>query len=264
NELYYTVQSPRQGILQTILFRRKLSTGKWSEPEIASFSNAFSNLEPAFSADGKTIYFCSNRPVSGDKPKDFDIWMAVRTASGWDPPVNLGAPINTEKDEFYPSITKEGNLYFTATYKDGIGLEDIYVARRTDGIYQKPVIIDSNVNSRGYEFNAFVSPDESFILFTSYGRKDDQGGGDLYISKRTSSGGWTPAKNLEIINSNKLDYCPYVSPDGNILFFTSERHTIETKSIDRLSYKQLVASFNSPLNGLGNIWWISMAAVLKE
>lgn len=34
---------------------------------------------------------------------------------------NLGRSVNTDSDEFYPSIAKIGNLYFTAQYKDGVG-----------------------------------------------------------------------------------------------------------------------------------------------
>jgi hypothetical protein len=38
------------------------------------------------------------------------------------------------------------------------------------------------VNSKGYDFNAFIDPDENYIIFSSYKRPDDLGGGDLYYS----------------------------------------------------------------------------------
>jgi WD40-like Beta Propeller Repeat len=88
------------------------------------------------------------------------------------------------------------------------------------------VALDTGVNSALYEFNAFVSPDEQFILFTAFGRKDDKGRGDIYVSTKNEKGNWLPAKNLEVINSEKLDYCPIVSFDNKTLFFTSERHVI--------------------------------------
>ncbi len=51
-EIYYTLQSP-QGIFQTIVFSRKLANGTWSKPEVTPFAGKFSDLEPAFSAEGK-------------------------------------------------------------------------------------------------------------------------------------------------------------------------------------------------------------------
>src|SRR5689334_5246390 len=60
-EMYYTLQSG-QGVFSTILMRTKGSGDQWSEPTVVSFSGMFSDLEPAFSQDGKTMFFCSNRP----------------------------------------------------------------------------------------------------------------------------------------------------------------------------------------------------------
>ena len=167
-EIYYTIYTPKSSF-QTIVSCSRQKDGKWTKPEVVSFAGEFSDLEPAFSADGQTLYFSSNRPTSGngDTKKDFDIWKVKRVGGGWSKPENLGEPVNTSADEFYPSITKSGNLYYTAAYAGGPGKEDIYVATLKDQQYQKPVPLDTTVNSRLYEFNAFVSPDEKFILFTS-------------------------------------------------------------------------------------------------
>lgn len=255
NEIYYTISTPKSSF-QTIVFSKKQKDNKWSAPEVATFAGTYSDLEPAFSADGNALYFSSNRPVTGKASKDFDIWKVTRTDRGWSEPQNLGAPVNTEADEFYPSITASGNLYFTAAYKGGVGKEDIYVSSFVNRQYQKPVVLDTAVNSKLWEFNAFVSPDERFILFTSYGRKDDSGGGDLYISVKDNSGKWKPAQNLKELNSKQLDYCPFVSPDGKILFFTSERHLLPSTFSARASYKDIANSISQPLNGTGNIYWM--------
>lgn len=263
NEIYYTITTPKS-TFQTIVFLRKQKDGSWSKPEVAAFAGKFSDLEPAFSADGKTLYFASNRPLSGTEPKDFDIWKVERAGTDWGTPVNLGTTINTETDEFYPSITKSGNLYFTATYNGGVGREDIYVATWKDGVFQKPMPLDTVVNSKFYEFNAFVSPDEKFIIFTSYGR-DDMGGGDLYISTKSEKGNWQPAKNLKVLNSKQLDYCPFVSLDGTTLFFTSDRHALPVSFLkERASVKDLSEILNSSLNGNGNIYWVDFKAIIDS
>jgi Tol biopolymer transport system component len=262
-EMYYTLQSG-QGIFSTILMRTLKSNGTWSEPSVASFSGMFSDLEPAFSHDGQKLFFCSNRPLSGDKKKDYDIWVMERNGSSWGAPKNLGPFINTSADEFYPSISTSGNLYFTAEYQGkGPGREDIYVSRWTDGNYQAPLPLDTMVNSKSYEFNAFVSPDEKFVLFTSYGRKDDTGGGDLYISEKDASGNWKKARNLKQLNSPRLDYCPYVSPDGKTLYFTSNRHSVQNAYSKPVTLVELQKTYRGALNGSDNVYWVSLVEGIK-
>ncbi|MGB5007486.1 MAG: hypothetical protein WBO39_11160 [Ferruginibacter sp.] len=262
-ELFYTIQSP-QGIFQTIVYSKKDSKGNWSKPEVAPFAGRFSDLEPAFTADGKKLFFSSNRPLSGSEIKDFDIWVVEKEKDKWGEPRNLGSPVNTKEDEFYPSITKTGNLYFTAAYKNGIGKEDIFMVKWENGKYGETVVLDTAVNSKMYEFNAFVSPDEDFIIFSSYGRKDDMGRGDLYMSMKDASGNWQPAKNLSQLNSAKLDYCPFVSFDKKILFFTSERTNIKNAYPDKpVMIDDLIEYFTSPQNGGGDIYWISFDKILE-
>ncbi|MFN6088681.1 MAG: hypothetical protein ACK47E_08050 [Cyclobacteriaceae bacterium] len=259
-EIYYTISTPESSF-QTIVFSTLGEKG-WSKPEVVSFVGKFSDLEPAFSADGNKMYFASNRPLAGNKPKDFDIWVVERTGKTWGEPKNLGNTINTESDEFYPSITKSGNLYFTAQYKEGIGKEDIFIAQWSADHFEKPIPLDTAVNSKSYEFNAFVDPDEKFILYTGYGRKNDKGRGDLYISVKDVNGKWIPSKNLTTLNSTRLDYCPYVDPEKKILFFTSERNTLPTSFEIKTSYKQIKKISSGTLNGTGNIYWISFDEVM--
>lgn len=260
-ELFYTLQSP-QGLFQTILYMKKDKKGTWSEPIIAPFAGKYSDLEPAFTNDGKKLFFASNRPTEGNEVKDFDIWVVEKENNQWGNPKNLGAPINTRQDEFYPSITKSGNLYFTASYKNAIGKEDIYFSKWQNGSYSDPVPLDTAINSKAYEFNAFVSPDEDFIIFTSYGRKDDKGRGDLYMSIKDGNGKWQLAKNLAFLNSDKLDYCPFVSFDKKMMFFTSERNNLK-KSFNEISAQlpQLIKSFTSAQNGGGDIYSINFEKI---
>ena len=93
------------------------------------------------------------------------------------------------------------------------------------GQYAAAEALGDSVNSVFDEFNAFVDPAETFIIFSSFGRKDDQGNGDLYISKNIN-GVWASAVHVAApVNSGALDYCPYISPDKKYFFFTSGRHS---------------------------------------
>jgi Tol biopolymer transport system component len=203
--------------------------------------------------------------LNGTEPKDFDVWKVTRTANGWSKPENLGTVVNTEADEFYPSVALNGNLYFTAAYAGGPGREDIYVSEFKNNQYQKSVPLDTMVNSKSYEFNAFVDPNEQYILFTSYGRKDDTGGGDLYMAVKDAGGKWTQAKNIKELNSKQLDYCPFVSPDGKTLFFTSERHQLPlTFNGSKATVQKIKEIAQDPMNATGNIYWVNFEGLMKR
>lgn len=257
NEMYFTVQSIRQDF-SAIMISKKEKKG-WGEPEVASFSGQFKDIEPFLSQDGLTLYFASSRPVGGreaEKP-NYDIWKVERSSlsSEWSNPVNLGAPVNTEADEFYPAVATSGNLYFTAQREGTKGKEDIFIARFSDGQFQEPESLPEAVNSAGYEFNAFVAYDETYILFTGYGREDGMGGGDLYISKKDASGNWQPAVHLEVpLNSNGLDYCPYVYKGK--LYFTSNRSELKPAYDKPLTAKELLSELGKAENGKSRIYQV--------
>lgn len=256
DEIFFTLQQTRFAS-STILHLIKKSD-KWSEPEVASFSGRYRDLEAAFSPDGQTIYFSSDRPLSGDKAKDFDIWKVKKLPDGqWGEPENPGPEVNSDKNEFYPSNTQSGNLYFTAEKDYGKGSEDIVVCKWTGASYSKPEILPEDINTKYDEFNAFVDPDEQFILFSSYGRPDDMGGGDLYISHKDGKGNWMPVKHLPPpLNSASLDYCPFVSWDKQCLVFTSNRTNKSFKDGKVKNYQQLKEMLANPGNGWDDIYWM--------
>ncbi len=77
-----------------------------------------------------------NRPLDGSNAvKDYDIWYVEKRGNVWSEPANAGEVVNTRSDEFYPSPTSSGNLYFTAEYEHGVGKEDIFVCRWENGKY---------------------------------------------------------------------------------------------------------------------------------
>jgi hypothetical protein len=180
DELFYTLQH-RRG---SVLVHCKKSGNNWSKPETAWFSGKFSDLEPAFSPDGKKLFFTSNRPLNQTDSiaKDYDLWYLEKKDNKWTGPFNLGTTINTTKDEYYPSIADNGNIYFTRD--NGDSKDDIFVSIYTNGMHQSPIALPKEINSAGYDFNAFIDPAEDYIIFSSYKRNDDLGGGDLYISLR--------------------------------------------------------------------------------
>jgi hypothetical protein len=204
-----------------ILFCKKTTDG-WTAPEQAPFSSSeFSDADPAFSPDG-ALYFISNRRLHAtDTTKDYDIWK-VNPIPGnrWSEPINVKT-LNSEKDEFYISFTRNGDIYFSSSREGGYGEEDIYYCRRTGGTFESPRNLGDKINTIHSEYDPFISPNEAALLFTSSGRKDSFGKGDLYWSVK-SGHDWVEAVHFAAnINTSSRDFCPYLTSDLKTFFFSS-------------------------------------------
>jgi len=219
-EFYFTIRTA-QGPWKIMVMKR---TGEvWSDPRIASFSEKFSDVDLFISPDGKRLYFCSNRSLDGKGASlaTYDIWVCERKGAEWSAPVNLGAPVNSDENEFYPSVTRDGTLYFQSWRSGSLGGTDIYRAKLENGVYRKPENLGPPICGDLREGEALVSPDESFVVL-SVNRPDSFGQGDLYVSFRDGDGSWTEPRNLGgAINTKANENCPILSPDGKFLFYTS-------------------------------------------
>lgn len=258
NEAYFTLLSPLEDA--SAIVRITKSGNSWSAPALASFSKEHRNLEPYLSPDGLRLYFASNRPTSAeDTVQDFDLWYVERKHMGvqWSAPLNLGAPVNTVHNEFYPAVARSGNLYFTSDAPGHHGKDDILISRWQDRQYTEPVALDTTINSSGYEFNAYIAPDESFLIFSGYARHDGLGSGDLYISF-LNNGQWTQAKNLgPDINSKYMDYCPYLDLQSGTLYFTSKRSEITSGSHPNL--EDFLKEINRYANGTSRLYKVAFS-----
>ncbi|MCP5077244.1 MAG: hypothetical protein GY951_04210, partial [Psychromonas sp.] len=111
--------------------------GVWSKPKILSFASdsRYKYFEPALSPDGRQMFFLSNMPIDGsDNPSDEDIWVVDRTENGWGKPYNLGEPVNSRGNEFFPSLTNDRTIYFTRA-KVGERINYIYRSKFINGKY---------------------------------------------------------------------------------------------------------------------------------
>ncbi len=262
NEVYFTIQSYQEDF-SAIVFVKK-ENGKWSAPAVVNFSGQFKDLEPFITADGNTLYFASDRPSNpnSSSPKDFDIWYVKRSSTDapWSSPFNLGEPVNTKYNEFYPSLTLTKDLYYTSDRPDSKGADDIFMAQNKGEFqYNDPISLSDSINTGGYEFNAFIAPDASYIIYTGYNRKNGAGSGDLYISFKNKNGNWTASKSLgNEINSDKMDYCPYVDIKNNTLYFTSKRNSVKTHFSQPKTFNELMSEFNQYENGLSRLYTVSI------
>jgi len=218
-EMFYTVKVDDRYVLMYTFEEDE----KWSKPEVAPFSGEYNDLEPCFAPFGKGLYFVSNRPVDGvEKDKwDFDIWYTIKTMEGWSEPQNLGAPVNTNQLEAFPTITRENTLYFMRNDTNNTR-SDIFRAKFDSGAFKEPEKLPEIINADANPFNAAISPGESILVFCCL-RDDGFGGSDYWISFRKSNDTWSVPVNLgERFNTPFHEKSPHFTPSGNYFFFSSE------------------------------------------
>lgn len=134
----------------------------FGEPtNLGSIVNSSSNdRELSISPDGLTLYFTSNRPGGYG---GYDLWVTHRETlqHEWDPPENLGPPINSQYDEVGSSISPDGlEFYFGEYYSsssskrpEGYGRGDIWVSKRTtvEDPWGEPVNLGEAINGSEYD-----------------------------------------------------------------------------------------------------------------
>jgi len=256
NEIYFCVSVANYSYA-TILCSKRVN-GVWQEPEIVPFSGGpgVFDFEPAITPDGSRIYFLSTRP-DGDEPAgDQDIWYADRTPEGWGEPVNPGPPLNTDGGEFFPSPTKNGNLYYTHSDK-GNAINYIYRTRWNGSGFDEPVMLPEQVNCGVNRFNAFADPDEEYLIVPVAGMTDSFDGVDYYLVARDSADNWSEPINMgpEINKGNTRGWSPWVSRDKKLLFFMA---SFKPDTVENWSFKGLKELHNQPGNGGSSIYWIRM------
>jgi len=149
----------------------------WSEPEnVGGIINSRAwDSQPSLSADGRTLYFVSDRNAGYGKK---DIWMStMNNDDDWTKPVNLGPKINTAKDEVSPFIHANGQtLYFASEGMLGFGGFDIYYAEFGESGWSFP-------ENLGYPIN--TSDDQVSLFITADGKKGYYSHENIMENRRT-------------------------------------------------------------------------------
>lgn len=252
--MYFTRTAGASGRFGVIMMSRDSRA-----PAVASFSGRYSDYDPFVSPDGSQLFFISNRDKRG-----FDIWVVDRTDSGWGTARNLGAPVNSDGDELYPAVAADGTLYFSSCgRRDSRGRCDLYRSRLSHGRYLEPENLGDAINTPASETDAYIAPDQSYLVFAAYGRPDAIGDGDLYVSF-ARDGAWTAPRPFgKEINTSAREYCPIVSPDGKFLYFTSQHGFVDEPQPRALTDAEFRDSLKSVHNGFGNVYRVPIVVIEK-
>lgn len=249
------------GLVTTMVSRWE--DGRWTEPTTAPWHDdkVFACFEPTLSPDGKTVLFLSNQAAPGQTQgrgwANQNIFSSHFKDGQWQKPVALPAPVTTEAAEYFPSLATDGTLYFSR--EDEEGNSALWMAPSIDGGYGEPIRLPAEVNVGKNNYNAFIEPDQKFIILCVGGHDENLGGSDYWISFRDATGNWSPAKNLgPKFNGPDTDASSvFLSPDGKILFFSSTRLSgDEMEEGERLTKASLWAMHTEPGRGSSDLWWV--------
>ena len=178
--MYFTACDRPSGLGSCDIYFSAFNDGRWSEPTDvkAPVNSSHWESQPSISADGKMLFFSSNRPGGrGGK----DLWYSLMNDKNmWTTPINMGDKINTEGDEMSPFIHFDGKtLYFASDGRAGMGGFDIYFTRMSDdSTWSEPQNLGYPINTYNDEMGLVIESGGKKAYFSSI--RDKTNGKDIF------------------------------------------------------------------------------------
>lgn len=249
-----TAYSSMGDIYWTIICAHKVNS-VWQRPEVVPFSGRFRDTDPFITPDGSKLFFISSRPFLPGAPANIPqkvthIWYVEHTKGGsWDSPHHLDSVINlTDVNNFAPSVSAKGTLYYCSRRNGLNGMQSFYVEWLGDHYAQPLQVIIKGAKEIQ---DPFIAPDESCLVYLD--------GNDICISFREGEG-WSAEEKLgPEVNNGSNNSSPYISADGKILYYTSDRiDGFHKRDLNKpaIKYDDLVKENSDIFNRKGNIWMI--------
>ena len=224
------------------IYVSKLDKGKWSQPEKIGFSDNQSDVYPFFMPNSDSLFFTSYRRVPADTSKktNANFWFSDWEEGKWQKPLPFEAANLIYNYNSQPCVTLDETIYFTSNLPDWSRTYTYFMKKNKDG-YDAPQPFEPVNTFRQKDtltqfFEVCVAPDKTYMILTAALKNSKNGANnsaDLFISFN-KNGTWTIPRNLgSLINTDKTECFPYITPDGKFLLFTrdfSNFYIIPTKS----------------------------------
>ncbi|TDE47902.1 OmpA family protein, partial [Flavobacterium sp. GT3P67] len=192
-------------------------------------NSKFHESTPAFTSDGKTMYFTRNNYLDGKKGKDgnkitlIKIYKATLENDKWTNVTEL--PFDSDNySTAHPALSPDGKtLYFASDMPGTLGQSDLFKVKiNEDGTFGIPENLGNTINTEGRETFPFIN-DENEIYFASDGHPG-LGGLDVFMSKINEDSSFNEVQNVGAdVNSPKDDFAYLIDPKSRRGFFTSNR-----------------------------------------
>jgi len=226
NEIYFWVVEPVAGSRKpkVTIYVTRAREGRWSRPEVASFSGVHLDGYPAVHPDGSRLYFQSDRPIDpAESTFEYNIWYVERRGDGWSEARSIGRPINGRNCTGGPSVTRDGTLYFSLMDMES-GVHRLYRAELVDGAYAEPEQLPEAVNFAGQTVDSYIAPDESYLVFNAFPAAGHAGNpGKVCVAHRDPDGTWRDVASLgPLIGMRDEPGTVTISPDGRFVFLTRD------------------------------------------
>ncbi len=233
-----------------------------------SINSSFSEINPVFSPDGKTLYFVRvNHPLNryGEENSQ-DIWYSTKNEDGgWSEAIRLPDEINRNRYNALLSLNQKGDKalivgVFSKNYEQwkNRGLSTIQLTENGWGTPVKLRVKKLSRMSKGLFSGAFLSPNDSVLLLT-LSKKINSKKQDVYLSYRKKNDRYSKPKKLKKLNTRFNEEAPFLSADGKTVYFSSNRRNkynydiYKAKRLDK-SWKRwsIPALLNDTINS--NSW----------
>ncbi len=183
-----TAGKSRDGMIDLKVYSANKSDEYWADIEELPFnSNNYSTCHPTLSADGRRVYFSSNRP---DGYGGMDIYVSEDQGGMWSKPLNLGPTVNSSGNEIFPFVGEDENLYYSSNGHAGIGGLDIYKATKANERDETSWIHRENMgkpfNSKKDDFGFYINKEQN-MGYLSSSRRGGSGKDDIYAWKTSNN-----------------------------------------------------------------------------
>lgn len=192
-------------------------------------NSEFDEYLPAITADEQTLVITVRLPRENEQANSKnkyqeDFYECHASGEAWNMRETIGDEINTPNNEGAQSISADGQaLFFTACEKSGgYGGCDIYISRKNDGAWGRPVNLGPPVNTLNWESQPSISSDGRTLYFAS-NKPGGLGDLDIWKSELDNEGKWSVPVNLGPgVNTSASEMSPFIHPDNNTLYFASD------------------------------------------
>jgi outer membrane protein OmpA-like peptidoglycan-associated protein/tetratricopeptide (TPR) repeat protein len=200
-----------------------------------NINSVFFEKHPVVTIDNSVIFFSSTRPLSNpdgtlqtrqtETQTNEDIYYSIKLPSGkWSKPVYFQH--NTLKDEFPACLSIDGKMLILSRKESDN--YDLYYSLFEDGKWNEPLSMGSAINSSADETEASLTKDGNTLYFSS-NRSGGFGQFDIYMTQKPANGKWgKPVNAGREINTAANEISPFIHPDGQVLYFSSDGYVEES------------------------------------